>query len=113
MSSAVSTYKPVRMVRRVGGRDDPVRTLIGKNVVVVGGSRGVGRTIVEVASEAGASVLAVGGGRSDLERLAEDMPGGEALAVDAHRGAGAPEGCKAVRPAAVVSCAGAMPAGPP
>ena len=90
-----------------------MRTLIGKNVVVVGGSRGVGRTIVEVASEAGASVLAVARGRSDLERLAEDMPGVKTLAVDATSDEGAKEVFKALRPDVLVICAGAIPPGAP
>ena len=83
-----------------------MRTLVGKNVVVVGGSRGVGRTIVVAASEAGASVLAVARGRSDLERLAEDMPGVKTLAVDATIDEGAKEVFKALRPDVLVICHG-------
>jgi NAD(P)-dependent dehydrogenase (short-subunit alcohol dehydrogenase family) len=90
-----------------------MRTLTGKNVVVVGGSRGVGRTIVEAASQAGASVLAVARGRNELECLAEAIPGVKTLALDATSDEGPKAVFKALRPDVLVICAGAIPPGAP
>ena len=45
-------------------------SLQGQNVVVVGGSRGVGRSIVEAALSEGATVLAVARGEQSLARFA-------------------------------------------
>jgi short-subunit dehydrogenase len=42
----------------------------GKNIVVVGGSLGVGRAVVEAAANAGAHVLAVARGADALEEIA-------------------------------------------
>ncbi|TIX31872.1 MAG: SDR family NAD(P)-dependent oxidoreductase, partial [Mesorhizobium sp.] len=47
-----------------------MKPLQNQNVVVVGGSRGVGRAIVEAALGAGATVLAVARGAADLKQLA-------------------------------------------
>jgi NAD(P)-dependent dehydrogenase (short-subunit alcohol dehydrogenase family) len=58
-------------------------TLKGRNVVVVGGSRGVGRAIVEAALAEGANVLATARGAVPLAQLASEAPGGRTLAVDA------------------------------
>ena len=47
-----------------------MESLQGQNVVVVGGSRGVGRSIVEVALSEGATVLAVARGEAALAQFA-------------------------------------------
>lgn len=58
--------------------------LTGKNVVVIGGSRGVGRRIAETAVRNGAArVLAVARQAGPLQQLAQDVPGIEVLALDA------------------------------
>jgi len=58
-------------------------SLTGKNMVVVGASRGVGRGIVEKAAKAGARVRAVARSLEQLRALAQDVPGVEILALDA------------------------------
>ena len=58
-------------------------TLTGKTMVVIGGSRGVGRRIVEAAIRKGARVLAVARQEGPLRQLAEEVPGAEVLALDA------------------------------
>jgi NAD(P)-dependent dehydrogenase (short-subunit alcohol dehydrogenase family) len=70
--------------------------LTGKSVVVIGGSRGVGRRIVEQAVRGGAQVLAVARRETSLRQLAEDIPGVETLALDA-TGESAPERVFAAR----------------
>jgi NAD(P)-dependent dehydrogenase (short-subunit alcohol dehydrogenase family) len=51
-------------------------------VVVVGGSRGVGRRTVEACVRIGARVLAVARHQEPLRRLAREVPGVEVLALD-------------------------------
>ncbi|TIW62549.1 MAG: SDR family oxidoreductase, partial [Mesorhizobium sp.] len=58
-------------------------SLEGQNVVVIGGSRGVGRSIVEAALGEGATVLAVARGTAALKQLAWEKPDVKTLAVDA------------------------------
>ena len=87
--------------------------LTGKNVVVIGGSRGVGRRIVEAAAQNGARVLAVARGASSLQQLAQDEPGVEVLALDA-TAEGAPAKVFAtLRPDILVLGAGAFPPAAP
>jgi NAD(P)-dependent dehydrogenase (short-subunit alcohol dehydrogenase family) len=50
-------------------------SLEGKNVVVIGGSRGVGRQIVEAMVKEGARVLAVARQAERLLDLVRDIPG--------------------------------------
>src|SRR5690349_18588802 len=88
-------------------------SLQGQNVVVVGGSRGVGRSIVETVLDAGAGVLAVARGASDLELLRRDRPGVGTLALDATREEAPGEVFAALEPDVLVICAGALaPAAP-
>jgi len=58
-------------------------SLNGKNVVVIGGSRGVGRRIVEAAAEEGARLMAVARQMAPLRQLAEEIAGVETIALDA------------------------------
>jgi NAD(P)-dependent dehydrogenase (short-subunit alcohol dehydrogenase family) len=51
------------------------RRLAGKNVVVIGGSKGTGRAIVAAATASGAQVLAVARKAQPLAKLADDFPG--------------------------------------
>jgi len=65
-----------------GGAIKPPRgghnaSLIGKNVVVIGGSRGVGRRVVEAAIGDGARVLAVARQEKRLRQLAREVQGVE------------------------------------
>lgn len=57
--------------------------LYGKNVVVIGGSRGLGRAIVATAQAQGARVLAVARQQEPLSTLANDFPGVRVLQLDA------------------------------
>jgi NAD(P)-dependent dehydrogenase (short-subunit alcohol dehydrogenase family) len=84
-------------------------TLAGSNMVVIGGSRGVGRRIVEEGVRNGARVLAVARQEALLRQLASEVPGAEILALDA-RDEGAPSKVFSVlEPDILVVCAGALP----
>ncbi len=90
-----------------------MRPLTGKTMVVIGGSRGVGRRIVEAAHDNGARLLAVARGEGRLGQLARDVPGTDILALDA-----ADEGAPAkvfgvLEPDILVVCAGAFPPAAP
>jgi NAD(P)-dependent dehydrogenase (short-subunit alcohol dehydrogenase family) len=60
-----------------------VNSLQGKNIVVIGGSRGIGRKIVEAGVRNGARVLAVARQEGPLRQLADEVTGIEILALDA------------------------------
>lgn len=60
-----------------------MHSLAGRNMVVIGGSRGVGRLIAEAGVRNGARVLAVARNEEPLRQLAHDVPGVEVLALDA------------------------------
>ena len=90
-----------------------MRSLQGQNVVVVGGSRGVGRSIVEAALSEGATVLAVARGEAALAQFAKEAPGLKTLAVDATTDAAPDQVFAALEPDVLVICAGALaPAAP-
>ena len=57
--------------------------LAGKTMVVIGGSRGVGRRVAEYSARQGAQVLAVARREAALRQLAQDLPGIKVLALDA------------------------------
>jgi NAD(P)-dependent dehydrogenase (short-subunit alcohol dehydrogenase family) len=81
----------------------------GKNVVVIGGSKGVGRAIVAAAHAEGAQVLAVARQQEPLSKLADTFPGVRILALDA-TDEGAPATVFAtLSPDVLVVCAGAIP----
>jgi NAD(P)-dependent dehydrogenase (short-subunit alcohol dehydrogenase family) len=87
--------------------------LAGKNIVVIGGSRGVGRRIVEVGLRAGARVLAVAQQEGPLRLLVEEVSGAEILSLDA-TDEGAPSKVFSVlEPDILVLCAGALPPAAP
>ena len=80
-----------------------------KNVVVIGGSRGVGRALVAAAHAEGAQVLAVARKPEPLSKLADTFPGVRTLALDA-TDEGAPARVFAtLSPDVLVVCAGAIP----
>jgi NAD(P)-dependent dehydrogenase (short-subunit alcohol dehydrogenase family) len=102
-----------RFTHRLAVTDLPVPSRghpsVGDNVVVVGGSRGVGRIIVESAARDGARVLAVARQPEPLRRLAQQVQGVEVLSLDA-AGDNAP--CKVfdvLLPDVLILCAGAFP----
>ncbi len=57
--------------------------LNGKNVVVIGGSKGVGRAIVAAAHTEGAQVLAVARQEEPLRKLVAAFPAVQMLRLDA------------------------------
>ena len=83
--------------------------LLGKRVVVLGGSRGVGREIVERASAEGARVLAVARVRLGLANLANEARGVDVLALDAASEAGPRKVFRKATPDLLVICGGATP----
>jgi NAD(P)-dependent dehydrogenase (short-subunit alcohol dehydrogenase family) len=88
-------------------------SLQGQNVVVVGGSRGVGRSIVETALSEGATVLAVARGERALAQFAQKTPGVKTLALDATLDSAPDKVFAALEPDVLVICAGALPPGAP
>jgi len=88
-------------------------SLTGKNVVVIGGSRGVGRRIVEAGIRNGAHVLAVARQEAPLRQLAQEVPGTEVLSLDATDQGAPSKVFDVVRPDALVLCAGAFPPAAP
>jgi NAD(P)-dependent dehydrogenase (short-subunit alcohol dehydrogenase family) len=87
--------------------------LIGKNVVVIGGSRGLGRRIVEAGVLHGARVLAVARQAGSLQHLAQELSGVEVLALDATDGGAPSRVFDVLEPDILVLCAGAFPPAAP
>jgi NAD(P)-dependent dehydrogenase (short-subunit alcohol dehydrogenase family) len=87
--------------------------LAGKNVVVIGGSRGVGRRIVESAVGNGARVLAIARNEGRLRQLAQEVPGAEILSLDATEEAAPSKVFDVREPDILVLCAGAFPPAAP
>jgi NAD(P)-dependent dehydrogenase (short-subunit alcohol dehydrogenase family) len=84
--------------------------LAGKKMVVIGGSRGVGRRIVETAANHGARVLAVARNEGPLRQLARDVVGAKILALDATDEAAPSKVFDVLVPDILVLCGGAFPA---
>ena len=87
--------------------------LTGKNVVVIGGSRGVGRQIVAAAKRDGAHVLAVARQENPLLQLAREVSGIEVLALDASEADAPARIFDVLQPGVLVLCAGAFPPAAP
>ena len=87
--------------------------LIGKNVVVIGGSRGVGRRVVEAAIGGGARVLAVARQEERLRQLAREVQCVEVLALDATEESAPSRVFDVLRPDVLVVTAGAFPPAAP
>jgi len=87
--------------------------LIGKNMVVIGGSRGVGRRIVEAAVHNGARVLAVARREVPLRQLAQEVCGTQVLSLDATEEAAPSKAFDVLQPDILVVCAGALPPAAP
>lgn len=87
--------------------------LTGKNVVVIGGSRGVGRRIVEAAVRNGANVLAVARQEGPLQQLAQDVASAKILALDATDEDAPSQVFAVLQPDVLVIGGGAFPATAP
>ena len=87
--------------------------LTGKNMVVIGGSRGVGRRIVEDGIRNGAHVLSVARQEGPLQELAQEVPGVEVLALDATDEGAPAEVFEVLEPDILVLCAGVFPPAAP
>lgn len=83
--------------------------LKNKNMVVIGGSRGVGRAIVEAAQAEGACVLAVGRRADSLAQLSDELPGARTLQADATNEDTPGKVFEAMMPDVLVLCGGAIP----
>ena len=84
--------------------------LENKNVVVIGGSRGVGRVIAQMAYRAGAKVLVVARRADSLEEFAREIPGIQTLRADATEEEAPDAVFRTLRPDVLVLCGGAIPA---
>jgi NAD(P)-dependent dehydrogenase (short-subunit alcohol dehydrogenase family) len=84
-----------------------------KQVVVIGGSRGVGRQIVEAMVREGARVLAVAREEGPLEQLAREVPGTEVLSIDATDEDAPSRVFNLIQPDVLVLCGGAFPPAAP
>jgi NAD(P)-dependent dehydrogenase (short-subunit alcohol dehydrogenase family) len=87
--------------------------LTGKKVVVIGGSRGAGRQVVEVAIRDGARVLTVARQDGPLRQLAHEVPGAEILSLDATDQAAPGKVFDVLQPDVLVLSAGALPPAAP
>jgi len=87
--------------------------LTGKKVVVIGGSRGVGRQVVGVAIRDGARVLTVARQDGPLRQLAQEVPGAEILSLDATDQAAPGKVFDVLQPDVLVLSAGALPPAAP
>ena len=85
------------------------RELAGKIAIVTGGSRGLGRGVVEALAGRGARVVAVARNRADLATLTREVRGTEACEGDAADENLAERLLTREQPQVVVLCAGAAP----
>lgn len=84
-----------------------------KSMVVIGGSRGVGRRVVEAGIRNGARVLAVARQEGPLRRLAQEISGTEVLALDATEEGARSKVFDVLQPDILVLCGGAFPPAAP
>src|SRR5258708_2180804 len=91
--------------------DETINTqhLHGKNVVVIGGSKGVGRAIVGATHAQGAQVLAVARKAEPLNKLAAAFQGVRILALDASDERAPATVFATLSPDILIVCAGAIP----
>jgi NAD(P)-dependent dehydrogenase (short-subunit alcohol dehydrogenase family) len=86
-----------------------IHCLHGKKVVVIGGSKGLGRAIVAATHAQGAQVLAVARQAEPLKQLADAFPGIHVLALDASSERAPATVFATLLPDVLVVCAGAIP----
>ena len=84
-------------------------TLAGKSMVVIGGSRGVGRRIVEAGVRGAARVLAVARQEQGLRELSRAVPEAETLSLDASEQDAPSKVFSILSPDVLVICGGALP----
>jgi NAD(P)-dependent dehydrogenase (short-subunit alcohol dehydrogenase family) len=89
--------------------EDPMRTLTGKSVVVLGASGSVGTVLVRRFVTENAHVLAVARNRSRLDMLARDMSGVDVLELDATSEDAPAHVFRALPPDILIVCGGATP----
>jgi NAD(P)-dependent dehydrogenase (short-subunit alcohol dehydrogenase family) len=94
-------------------QENNMLALSGKRMVVIGGSRGVGRRVVEAGARNGARVLAVARTEAPLQQLAREVPGVEVLALDASDERAPARVFDILQPEVLVLCAGAFPPAAP
>jgi NAD(P)-dependent dehydrogenase (short-subunit alcohol dehydrogenase family) len=87
----------------------PLATLSGKNVVIIGGSRGLGRVILATMRAEGARVLAVARGLKSLAEVACNIEGSATLALDATEERAPAQVFELLDPDVLIMCAGAIP----
>src|SRR5215813_11549913 len=87
--------------------------LAGKTMVVIGGSRGVGRQIVQAGIRDGARMPAVARQEEPLRQLAKEFAGTEVLSLDATDEAAPARLFDIFKPDILVLCAGAFPPAAP
>ncbi|WP_407174746.1 SDR family NAD(P)-dependent oxidoreductase [Bradyrhizobium sp. STM 3562] len=87
--------------------------LTGKDIVVIGGSRGVGRRIVEEARGNGARVLAVARQQAPLRQLQQAIAGVQILSLDATDEDAPLKVFETLEPSILAICAGAFPPAAP
>jgi NAD(P)-dependent dehydrogenase (short-subunit alcohol dehydrogenase family) len=85
------------------------KRLHNKNVVVIGGSKGVGRAIVAAAHAEGAQVLAVARQEEPLLKLANEFLGVHILRLDATDESASTRVFETLSPDVLIVCAGAIP----
>jgi NAD(P)-dependent dehydrogenase (short-subunit alcohol dehydrogenase family) len=83
--------------------------LEGKTAIVTGGSRGLGRGVVEALAKKGVRVVAVARDAARLSALAREVPGVETIAADAADEIAAGRIQQDVKPDVLDLCAGAAP----
>jgi NAD(P)-dependent dehydrogenase (short-subunit alcohol dehydrogenase family) len=99
-----------------GAKEDNMLSMLpltGKHVVVIGGSRGVGRRVVEAASRNGARVLAVARQERALRLLAKEVANADILSLDASDESAPAKVFDVLEPDVLVLCAGAFPPAAP
>lgn len=89
--------------------DSEMKRLSGKVVLIVGGTRGLGRTIAETAEDEGAGVTVVGRDIRDAVHILGARPRMQSFARDATDEDTARSTIGATAPDIVVVCAGAVP----
>jgi NAD(P)-dependent dehydrogenase (short-subunit alcohol dehydrogenase family) len=90
-----------------------MHALSRKNIVVIGGSRGVGRQIVETCVRNGGRVLAVARQEVPLRKLAREVSGVEVLSLDASEDGAPSKVFEIVQPDILVLSGGAIPPAAP
>jgi NAD(P)-dependent dehydrogenase (short-subunit alcohol dehydrogenase family) len=90
-----------------------MHSLRNRHMVVIGGSRGVGRRIVEAGIRSGARVLAVARQEGPLRQLAQDIDGTEILSLDAAEEDAPSKVFNVLEPHILVLCGGVFPPAAP